>query len=396
MSISKLFYLLLEVINKAIPFLMIPYLANSMELQDYGRTELFISSYIIIGFVIQFGFDGWIAANFNGEKNQFNGTVKLYLKSIVLISMILFLVNYLLFNFWALVFIIALSNTLLTITSTILRFENKLVISGVLLLSSSIVTVTSILVTFEMLDSSFEHRIAALAISSVIIFIMVIATIQRYCSEIVNARIITKNTKQVVFFCLPLCFAMLSSWAKGNVDKFYIQSIMGFDDLAIYSVALQLASVLNVITVIINKIYQVDFHKGMSESKSQKNNILKLVILICTFAALYVATINIIFDFIFVKKYENSLLYYSSLVVNFVIISFVMIINNYFIYLKKSSAIMFHVAITSLAHILISPMMIRSHGIYGVIFTNFITSFLSIVLSLILLKLIINRGSMTP
>lgn len=71
--------------------------------------------------------------------------------------------------------------------------------------------------------------------------------------------------RDILLFCLPLCLTMIINWVKGNIDKYFIANLLDLKSLGIYAVAYQLASVINVVGIILNRTLQADLLKSMAD-----------------------------------------------------------------------------------------------------------------------------------
>ena len=79
-------------------------------------------------------------------------------------------------------------------------------------------------------------------------------------------------------FGTPLIIHQLSTYAKGNLDKLFIYKNFSSADLGLYSVAVQVASIVTILLMAINKAFLPYFFEYIKKNNDKKN-ILKTVLL---------------------------------------------------------------------------------------------------------------------
>lgn len=385
MSKDKLLYFILDIINKALPFLMIPFITKHVSLSDYGQIELFTSTYIFFSFLISFGFEGWLASHYFKEKNIFS-YIKSYLIFIFCFSFIIFV----LFAQSSLIFsssiLISLTNAILFLVTTLLRLDGKFKYAGLVLLFNSALNVLLLYFYFSFYGANFNNRIYSLLLTYSTTFLLLFFILFYKYNSIFSFKTKTENFKVVFLFCLPLCISMVSSWIKGNVDKFYINSLLSSTELALYSLSFQVCSVMNVITITINKIIQPSFFKDMTNSISTKNKISYIILFIISGSLIYYIAINLLFPIIFDDRYKSALSLTPYLIFSFTMSAIVMILNNYFLFFSRTKIIMYQVIISSIFHCIFSFIFLQALALNGAVLAQLASSLISLFITIFFLK----------
>ncbi|EJZ1802061.1 hypothetical protein OHZ61_004911, partial [Escherichia coli] len=61
---SRFSYFATELINKCVPFFLLPYVSSAVGVEVYGKIELFTTNYIILSFLFALGVEGWMNAHY--------------------------------------------------------------------------------------------------------------------------------------------------------------------------------------------------------------------------------------------------------------------------------------------------------------------------------------------
>lgn len=388
MNTDKLLYFIFDITNKALPFLMIPFITKHVSLSDYGRIELFTSTYIFFSFLISFGFEGWLSSHYFREKNIFS-----YIKSYLIFICIFSLTIFIPFSQYDLTFslsiLISATNAILFLVTTLLRLDGKFKYAGLILVSNSLLNVILLYIYFESYGSTFNNRVYSLALTySITLLLLITVLYYKYRAIFLFTTKIT-NFKTVFLFCLPLCISMVSSWLKGNIDKYYINSLLSSAELAIYSLSFQICSVMNVITITINKIIQPSFFKDMTESRNNRKKMFFIILFIISGSFFYFVSIIFMFPILFDNRYMPAIPLLPFLILSFTISAIVMIMNNYFLFFSKTKIIMYQVIISSIAHCILSFILLNFFALNGVVIAQIISSLLSLTITLFFLRKII-------
>lgn len=364
---------------------MIPFITKNVTLSDYGEIELFTSTYVFFSFLISFGFEGWLSSQYFKEKDIFP-YIKSYLIFIFLFSLVIF-IPFSQYNFiFSLSILISLVNAVLFLVTTLLRLDGKFKYAGLILLFNSLLNITLLFAYFYFHGPNFNNRIYSLILTYTITFLLLFSVLYSRYHSIFSLNTKAANFKMVFLFCLPLCISMISSWIKGNIDKYYINSLLSPTDLAIYSLSFQVCSVMNVITITINKIIQPSFFNDMTNSIKNTKKMIYIILFILLGSIIYYFSIVLIFPIIFDYRYMSATPLLPYLILSFTISAIVMILNNYFLFFSKTKIIMYQVIASSVLHCILSFVFLNLFSLTGAVLAQLTSSLLSLLITLFLLK----------
>lgn len=371
---NKVIYFFSDVINKALPFISIIYIANYFKPSDFGELEIFVSLYVLYGFLVGFGFDSWMLAKFYKEENEhFYKTMSAFFCCISVLSFFIFLICYPVFGKYSYVIMIGLSNALLNIYTTMLRLNDRYSLAGCILIMNSMLNFLLLIFLFEFYQATLDVRIGSLIIVSFLTINIV--------SYLFYVQFYKRPQKDdflkldlVFYFCFPLCLSLIASWTKGNIDKIYIKTLVSTDELGFYAVSLQIASVLNVVCITINRVLQVSLFKDMSEGRSIVNKITVVSIFLFFASLFYYVIINLSFSIFFNDSYNKALDYIPYLLLSFWLGSCLMLMNNVVVFFEKTKYILYQVCFCAVFQLLLSYFLVTKYLVYGAIISNLITS----------------------
>lgn len=388
---EKIIYFILDVSNKALPFLMVPYITSNVSLSDYGYIELFTSLYVVMGFFVSFGFEGWLTSNyFKKPEIEIKRTIISYICFSFIVSFIIFIILIIISPILSTAIFIAFTNAMLFLVTTLLRLKNKFSLSGVILFLNSSLNILFMVILFNLISASYHIRVLSFFSASLISILVIFSILNKYIKPYPK-KINFHEFSPVILFCLPICISMTSSWLKGNVDKFYITSLLSSSELAIYALAFQVSSVINVLSVTINKIFQPTFFKKMHDNLFDKKQIIYLLFSLFIMSSIYSLFVYFFFDYVFDSRYYPSKQYIFPLTISFLLSAFVMILNNYFFYYSLTRLIMYQVIISALIHIIISYFFILHYSLPGAIYSQIISSVISFVITILFMLKIKNE-----
>jgi O-antigen/teichoic acid export membrane protein len=251
MKKDLLLYLGAELLIKGMPFILIPYLANSLGVIAFADLSLYRSyAAIILVFV---GLNAGAAISryryFYGKRNIDN----LVLSSFVLMCIIgaIFLTISCIINN-VLMILASVSSILQGALSALLsKYQSdKNVLRYISIqLSNVFISTCLTLIGFYILEPSVFLRVLSILIAVLIVLLVGFFGIK----NTLNKRLLVKNSKYIVFFTFPLLINNLSLVAKGNVDRLLINFSYDAHTLGVMSAGMQIGSIITVLHLVINR-----------------------------------------------------------------------------------------------------------------------------------------------
>lgn len=278
---TSFFYTVINFINKAFPFILLPILTRTLSPSDFGEYSLFRALTSILLPLIGFNLSEYIMKNYYSEDHYtFGQKVSI---SIILnfILFVLFFIltsflnpNYLINNFdlkkelLLSSFVIALCTSVNNIERNILRCQNNIKLYSILVVGQTFLffaLVISLLFKGEITLKS----IVIVEVLTHIFFGLISLLIIKYkfnAKFFINHKLI----KIIFIFCLPLVLNSFLAYIFSLSDRFIIARELNTENLGYYSVSFQLVSIIQVLAVAFNTSWTPYLYKKLKEKTSFK------------------------------------------------------------------------------------------------------------------------------
>ncbi|MFS1161032.1 lipopolysaccharide biosynthesis protein [Aeromonas salmonicida] len=378
-------FIVFDVINKAIPFLLLPYLTHRLDTVEFGLLELFNTYVALLVLLIMFGVDGWCSAHFHKlERHIFSGMLRLGLLSIAAVFVVSMLVMMFLADDRRFIFapLYAWGMCLIQIRAILYRFELKTIKASMLLFLNVAVSSLLTIGAFELMTPGLTWRLAALLIPAVFLGAYSCHSLYRQFS---SASESSGDVKTLWAFTLPLLPNGLINFIRFGADKFLVAKFFGISQLALFGVGYQFAMVANIFMLSLNQATMPFMMKYIS-SRNYSSYIRISAFLISGLTlfiiALYILT-PVMLGLFFSKHYllssSISYLYYFSYPMIFVSILSI----NLAYFNGDTKFILLITTISSLIHVItVFSINMIAPSIYNIPFGLLASSFVSMVLSL--------------
>lgn len=250
-------YVLGELIAKAIPFLLLPYLTRTLNSDGFGSLSYYQS--LIAFFSLFIGLNQWQALSryyySTGNKSinliLFSGHIySLITSSILIIISLLFLPLILAL----LVTLIATVQNLFTMQMALLQMDRKAKLYAFFQILSGLLSVALTLFIFNHWNASAENRLAAMLFSSIVAtsFIIIYLIRKNDRRKKFTYKQYISSINYIILFGTPLLITGISTFTKTQFDKILIYQKFSASDLGVYSAAYQISSIILIIIAGLN------------------------------------------------------------------------------------------------------------------------------------------------
>lgn len=254
---DSVIYLAGELISKAFPFLLLPYLSRKLGVDGFGELSYY-QTYLTL-FVVFIGLsqEGAVVRYFYVYgKRSLNLAVNIgYLYTLVTGTIGLFFCWITKSEIMTYIVLTAMSQVFLSVQLSIRQCQKQALFYTFIQLSSTITNVIFTIFFLELFDSNLvEKRILAILLSNISVFLL---SYSIYRKNIINKKFSVNNYKiaflYVIGFGLPMVLHSGSIFIKGQLDRIFIFHRFTETDLGLYAMGAQIASILVVLIMAINK-----------------------------------------------------------------------------------------------------------------------------------------------
>lgn len=347
-----LVYGLGSIISKIIPLIMLPIITSIMtDTQYYGINDMvnlvisFASAIAMMGM-----YDAMFRMFFEKEDNDYKKNIcSSALFFVMLSSLIICGIMYIFRDYilkliindieYNLLFFIIMFNIFLSgiqnIVAAPTRMENK---RKIFLLTNTLSPIFSYIISISLLlRGQYVYALPLAAVSSSAIMVVVFYIINRKWFSINNISI--AHMKTLAKIGIPLMPTFLSYWICSSFDRVMIKSMLGLNELGIYSVASRIAQISQFIYTAFAMGWQYFAFSTMNDKDQKKltSNIANYLLGISIVATIAVTTLSkIIFSILAKGDYSNGFVILPYLFVSPLLLMIFQTISNQFLVVKKT------------------------------------------------------------
>jgi O-antigen/teichoic acid export membrane protein len=396
-------YSIFNVLNAAIPFLLIPFLSRSLTPLEYGIITLYTTSISFLMPFISMNLQGAITNKFYSKDpiniSEYIGNAVLILLTTVATG--IFIVN--LFSIeieafikfpsnwlWSII-VVCGAQTLIQICLVNWQVEGKIFSFGLFQLSFSLINFSLTLYLIYYQNLKWEGRIISHTLISSIwgIFAFVLLFLRKRVNFSFNKLYI----KNALNFGVPLIPHALGGFLIAMTDKVLIANMIGVEATGLYGVGFQVGSVLSIITSAFNLAYVPWLFSNLKEDNVQKKQKIVrftylyflILILFVVFSAGILPFINAFFlGEKFIESYSISV----WILVGFAFNGMYLMVTNYIFYVEKTQYLGITTLIVGILNVYLCYFMINKIGIVGGAISTCIAYFSSFIITWYLSNLV--------
>ena len=393
---NSLVFILFELINKAIPFLLLPILTRFLTPYDYGIIASFMAFISFLAIFIGLSGHGAIDANFfRLEKNRLG----IYIANVLIILLITTLLS-LLFVFvfsdmienklyisveWQiLAVIVALGQFITLINLSLWVIEQKPLQFGLYqFLQTILITAISIIL---IVGYSYNWEGQLIGIITGTLVLSFVSLIVLYKRGYLSLKIDKLDMKDFLKFGIPMVPHQLSGWLRTQGDKFIIISILGSSSTGLFAVGQQMGLLMVILMGALNKALYPILFKFLSNdmTKDSKNKLVKFSYLlflgIALMGVVLILLLELLYPYFLGNEFQDSLILTQLIVFGFMLEGFYYVVVNYIFYFKKTSSLAKITFTVSILHVGISFLFVKLFGIVGAGYALVISGVIQFVL----------------
>ncbi|RTL56005.1 MAG: hypothetical protein EKK46_05300 [Rhodocyclaceae bacterium] len=263
--VSAKYYLLVNIVSGAIPFLMLPVLTRYLSPEDFGTVAIYTTLSAVISALFTLGVNGAISRIYfdltEDKFAEFIGTCMVLVAcSAAVITIVMFLLADLITGatkfpsawLWA-VAITACAQSAINVALSMFQVRGLVRQFAVVQLSQSLLLAIFTLVLVAGLSFDWRGRVVAQAISSGAAGCAVVFALIRYYG--VPVRFEAQYGCKALRYGLPLVVHVLSGIAISLVDRFIIARLLTLRDTGLYAAAGQVTAALIFVIDAFNRAY---------------------------------------------------------------------------------------------------------------------------------------------
>lgn len=378
---NSFIYVFGDVLNKAVPFLMLPVLTRYLTPEDYGIISVFAVLVSILAVFTGLSIHGAINVNFfKMQKDELKVFIGNCLIILNISTLFVFVFVYLLHSIilerlamemeWLIVAVaLAFAQFLTTINLLLWMAEQRPKQYSLYQISQTFTVTALSLLMVVGFGMNWEGQLLATAIGTLLFSVISFAFIVKrgYLIFQPNKEHITDALK----FGVPLIPHQLAGWIKTGADRIVLMSILGATATGVYAVGYQIGMIIGVLVTAFNKAWSPYMFKTLSSEPTMENK-KKIVIFtyiyfvgILLFAICFAYLAKLFLPYFLGEKFTAStefILYFS---VAFAFQGMYFMVTNYIFYVKKTYILAYVTFGTAVLHVGLLYLFINANGAVG-------------------------------
>ncbi|MFZ3577516.1 flippase [Virgibacillus sp. DJP39] len=391
-------YTITNIINKAIPFFLLPILTVYLTPNDYGIVSMFA---VLLGF-----FTPFLGLNVHGAVNRkyFDKEKKYadYISTalyILIASSLFILVVIILFSdliskltsfpeeYILLVVIAGFGSSIIQITLTLWQVRERAINYGIFQIIQTALNLTITIILVVNLDFGWLGRV-----SGQVIAISIFASLGMFVIIKREKLTFTWNkeyAKDILRFGVPLIPHTLGMFLITMTDRIFITNMVGISDTGIYTVGFQIGMIIGVLQDSFNRAWMPYLFKNLKQNSNLvKYKIVKITyvyfVLILSTALILSAVAPFIVKVFIGDAFEGSIVYVLWISLGFAFNGMYKMVGGVIFYEKRTQLLSIVTFTTALLNIIFNYLLIRMNGSVGAAQATSLAFFVSFILTWIL------------
>jgi O-antigen/teichoic acid export membrane protein len=388
-------YTISSVIEKAIPFLLLPVLTRYLTTEDYGIVSMFT---VLVGLALPLvGYNGHSAVLRNYFKDDIDipayigNTLFILLGSSVLAGLAIFLFSDFISSYsnfpekWlGVIVLVAMGQFTVNIILVNWQAQNKAIQYGIFKILLTLLNFGLAIFLIVGLDYGWEGRVIG-KVSAVVLFGISAVSILWY-NNLIKFQIVYEYLKHALSYGIPLIPHVLSGFMITMIDRVFITNMVGISETGIYTVGYQVGMIIGVLAGSFNKAWAPWLFEKLNEGKREtKIKIVKFTygyfIVIIGLALLLSFLAPWFMKFLVGESFFGATSYIIWVAIGYSFNGMYMMVTNYIFYEEKTYLLSCMTFIAAGINILLNYFLINAYGAIGAAQATTITFFIQFLLT---------------
>lgn len=388
-------YVLTEIINKAVPFLLLPILTVYLSPSDYGIVATYGAFTAILGVFIHLSLVGAVNVNFFKFSKE---DLKIYIANVLLIifvsALIIFSLIYLfqdqlslkleIPNIWLFVgLFITLAQFLTTLNLGLWQAEQQSRSFGIYQITLMLTNTSIVLILVIGFGMGWKGQLIGQAIATVLFALLSFRFIYRrgYLQFTYNKGYI----KDALKFGVPLIPHALSGWFRTGVDRIFLTTFIGSSATGLYSVGYQFGFIIGIIAAAFNQAYSPYLYRKLNNiTLNDKLKLVKFTYAYFVGILLFAGIISLIMPWVIIhflnERYLDSKEIVPWVAFGYAFQGMYFMVVNYIFYVKRTYGLAAITFFGGLIHVALCYLLIKEIGSIGAAQATTISFFITFIL----------------
>jgi O-antigen/teichoic acid export membrane protein len=386
-------YTLLNVLNRIVPFLLLPIILKFTSTEVFGHYSYFILIETILLPITSLNFSAAYTTHFYSETFSKAEYLSTTLFSILFSSILIFVLYVLLsplfvpfvgltYKFMCLAIALAFFNNIVSTCLNLFRLERKPWMYGSLSIFQSIVLFVWVYL-FVKDNGVYENIVMARFFAFLVVFVLTLFFF------IHTKRLVFKFNfnifKSIFRFGFPTVFYSLSAFIFLNSDRYFVNHFLGVNSLGIYSAVVQVCAVMSIFNSSLNAAWMPWLFENLKKKTEEVNIFIckvsyLLILLVIIFGLTLFLSLPFIAEMLLPKSFNYYLYLSIPIIIGYIFEAIYLILSPYvyFVGLTKYNA--FIGVFVAIINVALNLFLVPYYGLVGAAIST-MTSWIVLVLS---------------
>ena len=391
-------YTIANIINSAIPFLLLPILTTCLSPGDYGIVSMFTVLLSVFMPIVSLNIFTSVTRKYYDKDKRFNIYLStafvLLIISTFIVSMFVIVFSDSISKFTSfpeqslyLIIVAAFGNSLVSITLSLWQVREKAFFYGLFQVLQTLMNLVLSIVFVVSLGMNWQGRVNAQVIAITIFAVVgLIIIIKR---EKPSLKYDKSYAKDIISYGVPLIPHTIGMVLINMTDRIFITNMVGIEATGVYTVGFQIGMIIMVLQDSFNKAWTPYLFKKLNEVNLRiKKNIVKITYLyfaLIILSALVLSAITPIIVRVFIgDSFAESVHYVFWIALGFAFNGMYKMVSGVIFYNKKTHILSYITFITAMVNVVLNYILIKVNGTIGASQATFLAFFISFILTWII------------
>lgn len=377
---NSIVYLSSSLINKSVPFLLLPIITAYLSPEEYGKLAIFMIFISVYNALVGMSLQTNISKNYfkvtKEELAQYIGNIFILLITSMVIYLIISMVLYLLWESffsiptWLFLMIpfLAAFNMVNTLNLTILRNEQRAYMFGIFEVSNTVIKMGTTVLLLIVVGLGWYSQVFGVLAGAVIFSIIgVLYMLQR---EYIHFSFDKKKIKSIIYISLPLIPHVLAAAVISMSDRLFIEQMVSLQAVGVYAVGYSFGMVVMLFSDAFIKAWSPWFYKSLAEpTDSKKVKIVKYTYVYIIGMFLLAIGISMVAEFILPymvnEKFYDARQYIFWIALGYAVRGIYQIFFPYLVHINRTSFLAISTVLAAVVNLVLNYIFIRYYGAIG-------------------------------
>jgi O-antigen/teichoic acid export membrane protein len=392
---KSILYTITDAVNKAIPFLLLPFLTYYLSPADYGIVANYNVYISILLIFVGLNLNGALASNFyHLTKKEAAAYISNLFIIILLATVIVGVIvgitadfisamTSILPSFLMMGILVAASQAVTQINLDLWRFEEKPLAFGIYQILQSLINIGLTIFFLASLKMTWTGRVWAMIIASLLfLFISLFVLAKR---GYIKMKLEKRYVKDALRFGLPMIPHTLGIWIRTGIDRIYITKFYGVAESGLYSTGFQFGLLLSFLVMAFHNAFVPFVYKQLvNNEEEQKRKIVKFTYIymggVLVLAAIFTLISSFIIHHFLSDRYLQSEKYVSWAMFTQAFQGMYLMVGIYIFYAKRTAKLAIVTSVLSVLQLILSYLLVKFVGPMGAAYSSLFVCVLNFIL----------------